>query len=59
MTIGESIELMHRARTKVERAKRNQNAHEDIQIMDGLISLVETLQKSLQNSASLAISNEN
>ena len=51
MTIGQSIELIHRAKTKVARAKRNQNMHEDMEIMDGLVSLVETLQESLRDSA--------
>ena len=54
MNIGQSIELVHRAKTKVERAKRNQNMHEDIEIMEGLVSLVETLQESLRNSARIS-----
>lgn len=56
MTIAQSIELMHRAKTKIERSKRNQNVHEDIEIMDGLVSLVETLQESLRNSATTTVS---
>lgn len=54
MTIAQSIELMHRTKTKIERSNRNQNVHEDIEIMDGLVSLVETLQESLRNSATVS-----
>lgn len=57
MTIAQSIELMHRAKTKIERSKRNQNVHEDIEIMDGLVSLVEQLQEAVRNSAAAAVSN--
>lgn len=54
VTIGDSIELLHRAKAKVERAKRVANVHEDIEIIDGLVSLVETLQESLRQSAQIS-----
>lgn len=58
MTIAEALELTYRAKTKIERAKRNQNVHEDIEIMQGLVSLVEGLQKSLRDSATCAVNAE-
>ena len=51
MTIFDAVELIHRAKTKIERAKRNQNVHEDVEIMDGLVALVETLQAALRDTA--------
>ena len=56
ITIFESAELLHRAKTKVDRAKRNKNLHEDIEIMEGLVSLVEVLQASLRETASAVTS---
>jgi hypothetical protein len=58
MNIMEAVDLLHRAKTKVERAKRNKNVHDDIEIMDGLVTLVETLQVSLRASATAVTSTD-
>lgn len=54
MTIRDSIELIHRAKTRIARAKRNQNVIEDVEIMDSLVSLVEVLQEALRDSATIS-----
>jgi len=55
MTILEAFELVHQAKTRIERAKRNQNVHEDIKLMEELVSLVEVLQQSLREATSIPV----
>ncbi len=52
-TIFDAVELIHRAKSKVERAKRIQHVHEDIEIIHELVALVETLQEALRDTASI------
>ena len=54
-TIRDVIELTKRAKDRVERARRNNNVHEDIEIIDGLVSLVEQLQEAIRDSATIRV----
>lgn len=56
LTIMDAIEIVHRAKEKIERAKRVDNIHEDIRLMESLVDLVEQLQEGLRNSASKNVS---
>ena len=53
--IRDALELKTRAKAKVSRAKRNRNVHEDIEIIDCLLSLVEQLEEAIRSSVSKTI----
>ena len=54
-SIGETNEVVHRARWLVSRAKRNKNVTEQIDLMESLVFIVEQLQEAIRGSAKASV----